>query len=124
MAPKHHTLDIYDVRLHLATTGRDWGTLRRTIIPLGSKPTALGHSDFLAFTPTEGGPPQRHYVIWIDTATIGGSTPDLIDTIAHEAAHVATDIMDWTGAPIAPVSEPHAYLTGWLTRWIWEGCHA
>ena len=123
MAPKHHRLDIYDVYLHLATNRRDWGTLRRAMKPLGTgSPESLGMTQRLAFRPDDGSAPEEHYVFWIDTKTLGDDTANLVDTCAHEAAHAANFILDRAGHNIASPDEPHAYLVGWLTRWIWEGC--
>lgn len=123
MAPKHHRLDIYDAHLHLATNRRDWGTLRRNIKSLkAGSPSSLGFTQRLTFRPDDGSAPEEHYVFWIDTKTIGDDTANLVDTCAHEAVHAANFILDWAGHDIAAHDEPHAYLVGWLTRWIWEGC--
>lgn len=122
LAPRRHRLDIYDVSLTLATTRRDWATIRRIIKPLTAKPTSLGLTQRLTWQPKGDGIPEEHYVFWIDTATIGDDHGQLIDTCAHEAVHAANLILDWVGHPIAALDEPHAYLTGWLTRWLWEGC--
>jgi len=42
MSARHHVLDIYGVHLHLATTQREWSTLRRKQTWLVKKPNASG----------------------------------------------------------------------------------
>ena len=53
----------------------------------------------------------------IATATHKNDTAELVDTCAHEATHAALAIHKHAGA--TPDGEPLAYLTGWLTAWLW-----
>lgn len=46
---------------------------------------------------------------------------DLVETCSHESAHAANQILEYIGHDHRGTDEPHAYLTGWLTRWVWEG---
>jgi hypothetical protein len=113
-----HLLDIYDVRINLATTARDWSSLRRKLTFLPDRPNSLGSSSFAVWTPKKDGPPEPHLVLWLDMARLD-DVADLVDTIAHEAAHGAGQILDWVGHDIRGIDEPHAYLVGWLTRWMY-----
>lgn len=123
MAVLSHTLDIYGVQLHLATDRRDWAALRRRLPYLQKTPDSLGISHFATWHPADGAPPVPHLAIWINAAHL--ELHDLIDTAAHEAAHGASQILHWTGHDFRGIDgtdEPHAYLVGWLTAWIYKGC--
>lgn len=121
MAIRTHVLDIYGVHLHLATTKREWATLRRRLTFLDKTPTTLGLASFACWEPRGAGKSVPHLVVWINVADHEGDQLELIDTCAHEAAHGVSGIFDWVGHNQAG-DEPHAYLIGWLTRWIYEGC--
>lgn len=121
MAVKHHVLDIYGVHLHLATTRRDWATLRRKLTFMGAAPKSLGQAAFACWEPKGAGKSVPHLVLWINLADHAGDLLELLNTCAHEAAHGTSGILEWAGHDKAG-DEPHAYLVGWLTRWIYEGC--
>lgn len=122
MAVRHHTLDVYGVELHLATNRREWATLRRRLDFLDKKaPESLGFAQWATWKPNGPGKVVPHLVLWVHLADHAGDVIELVDTCAHEAAHGASEILGWTGHNKAG-DEPHAYLVGWLTRWMFEGC--
>lgn len=120
MAIRSHQLDVYDVELHLATNRRDWSTLRRRL-PFLDKgaPESAGMSQLATWHPKKRGLPQPIVVLWVDLANHLTSS-ELVDTLAHEASHAAGQILDRVGHEVKGVDEPHAYLVGWLTRWLWD----
>jgi hypothetical protein len=119
MTTAHHSLDVYGVELHLATTRREWAALRRRYDFMAAKPESAGLVSFAVWTPKGSGRHVPHAAVWIDD-TFHADDLDLIDTCAHEASHVANHILDYIGHEIRGTDEPHAYLIGWLTRWLWE----
>lgn len=112
-----HQLDIYRVTLHVATTRKGWGALRRKYpkqLPAidddaGGLAAYMGHTLCFYIGPSD------------DPA-------DRVDIIAHEASHGAGAILEHRGIPsiqhedgyYPTGSEALAYLTGWLTRWLWS----
>jgi hypothetical protein len=119
-ASRHHTLDIYGAELWLCTSRRQWSSLRRRLTFLDkAAPEAAGLSQFATFVPKHGGPTVPHVVLWIDPRQ-ARSDAELVDTCAHEASHAAGQLLDYIGHDIRGTDEPHAYLVGWLTRWLWE----
>lgn len=117
MAVIHHTLDIYDVELHLVTNRRDWTALRRKLDFMDKAPESAGLSQFATFHPKDGGLTVPHLVLWIDLKQ-NREHLDLIDTCAHEASHAAGQLFEYIGHDHRGSDEPSAYLVGWLTRWI------
>jgi hypothetical protein len=116
----HHTLDIYGAELHLVTTKRDWSTLRRKLSFMDKgAPESAGLAQFATFHPKGGGITVPHLVLWLDLAS-HRTRLDLIDTAAHEASHAAGQLLEHIGHDIRGTDEPHAYLVGWLTRWMLE----
>ncbi len=116
------TLDIYGVNLHLATTERDWKWLRRHLPYVKEMPDSAGHSHFAVWEPNNDGLPLPVLALWIRDE-LNEDPAELIDTCAHEAAHAAGQILSWIGHDFrgdGGVDEPHAYLVGWLTKWLWE----
>lgn len=97
MAARHHVLDIYG-------------------------PTSMGLATFACWEPKGAGKAVPHLVLWIDVANHADDHLELVDTCAHEATRGASNILDWIGHHKAG-DEPHAYLIGWLTRWMYEQCH-
>jgi hypothetical protein len=82
---------------------------------------AAGAVSFLSFT-TDKGRAVSHFVVWIDVASALDER-DLIDTIAHEASHVSAHLLyDDAGQKQDGDCEALAYLIGWVTGWIWQGC--
>lgn len=125
---KHHKhlLDIYGVHLHAATNKREWRAMRRALPALESegpeKPTSAGTTWIITRRPKPGGLPIPHVAFWVDRknhADVG----ELIDTCAHEASHGANRILEHIGTDVSGGNEPHAYLVGWLTRWLWDACN-
>ena len=121
MAPRHHTLDVYAVELHMATNRRDWATLRRRFDFLRQAPDAMGSTQSAQWKPKRPGPEPWHVIIWVDTARHDDRL-SLIDTCAHEATHAVDSLMQHIGHTPTGSDEPRAYLAGWLTRWLWDGC--
>ena len=120
-AARHHILDIYGVHLHLATTQREWSTLRRKQTWLVKKPNASGLACFATFHPKKPGPVVPHLALWVDVALCADPL-ELVEICSHEAAHGAAQILEWVGHEIKGSDEPSAYLVGWLTRWMHDGC--
>lgn len=120
MSVAHHTLDIYGAEIHLATTKRDWSTLRRKLDFLDrAAPESAGLATFATFHPKGGGLTVPHLVLWLDVA-MHQTHLDLIDTCAHEASHAVSQLFEWIGHTPTGVDEPSAYFVGWLTRWMLE----
>lgn len=119
MAVQHHRIEIYGVDVHLATTRRDWATLRRRFdfLDRDTPSEAMGYTVYA--TRRQGS--QRHLVFWVDGTRTGA---ELVNTIAHEASHGAGRILECIGHTVPATDEPHAYLVGWLSGWIYEGCTA
>lgn len=113
MTVRRHTLDVYGTQLWLATTPADWRTIRRRFADLDEDPGAAGLSHLVEGTPAS-------VVLWVDVAN-HPTRLDLIDTVAHEATHAASQILDSIGHTLIAQDEPHAYLVGWLVRWMLLG---
>ncbi|KAB2806985.1 hypothetical protein F9L07_28545 [Pimelobacter simplex] len=118
-----HQLDIYGVHLHLATDRRQWSTLRRKLTFLDKTVDHLGLTTFATWVPNKPGASIPYLVFWIDLAA-HATDADLINTLAHEASHGAGQVLDWVSHKVPGTDEPHAYLVGWLTEWLWTGCLA
>lgn len=121
MTVARHTLDIYGVDLHLATTEREWKNLRRRLSYLDTLPDSAGLTHFAIWEPNDGGRSTPVVAFWI-RGGVAGDLLDLVATCAHEATHAASHILTWTGHDIRGDrggDEPMAYLVGWLTQWLW-----
>lgn len=116
--PKHHKLDVYGTKLHLALDDHQWRTLRRRFDFLPENPGAHAMTTFTTFVPDDGSPHIPHVIIYVDAAH--HDNVDLVDTCAHEACHAALRIAHHIGHKVTAGDEPVSYLTGWITRWIWE----
>lgn len=115
--PVHHTLDIYGADLYLAWEPKQWKRLQRKT-GLGPKlPTSAGLCSSGVWVPNDGGIHEQVVTIWIDAA-MHRSMPELVETCAHEATHAASRLFDHIGQEYTDASEAHAYLVGWLTRWL------
>lgn len=113
-----HTLDVYDADLHLVTTPQAWRRLRKTLTFLDEQvPDSAGLVQFSTFEPDDGTLNTPILVIWINQAQHSNRL-QLVDTVAHEATHAAGELLEHIGHQIKGSDEPHAYLVGWLTRWI------
>ena len=121
MTRREHLLDIYGVRVHLATTARQVAALNRrfegTLDDLD--PAAMGATSSVLDTSTEGRN-GFHVVIYVDADRHAGDPGRLIDTIAHESCHAAGMILAHLGALLDPREEHVAYLLGWLSGWVWD----
>ena len=119
-----HRLDIYGTAIFLATTRRDWKQLaKQTGIVNKNVPDSAGQVTVRAWEPDKRGLDELHIAVWIDVKN-HTDPGELIDTCAHEASHVAGRILEGIGHLVPATDEPHAYLVGWITRWIWEHCTA
>lgn len=117
---RSHRLDIYGADLHLATTKAEWRTLTRRIPDLDNEPPeAAGLVWFATLVPDGPGLHIPTLVIWLDLDN-HSSVSDLVDTIAHEASHAAGGLLEHVGHSFTGSDEPHAYLIGWLARWMWD----
>lgn len=120
MTYRSHSLDIYGADIYLATTKRDWSVLRRKVKSLDAKaPDSAGQATFATFQPNSGGLTVPVVIFWLDVKE-HKTTVELIDTCAHEATHAAAALFEHIGHAPAANDEPHAYLVGWLTAWLWE----
>lgn len=120
---RRHTLDIYGAELYLATDLGQWKSLRRKIDSLEEDPGGVGATS-LDMQDAELDPMNTaHLSVYIDKATLAEDGGALVNTCAHEAAHAAALLLDHLGQEPGN-SEALAYLTGWITQWIWEGCAA
>jgi hypothetical protein len=120
MSYTEHRLDIYGTALFLATTKKQWKALAKRIDALEkAKPDAAGQVTTFTRYPKKRGNTELVITVWIDTRN-HTDPGELIDTCAHEASHAAGRILEHAGHTVPATDEPHAYLTGWITRWIWE----
>lgn len=107
-----HTLDIYGVTLYQARNGREWAAIRKSREPqLGESPKCAGMTEM--HTSNDGSMTFTVYVRPTDDPR------EVINTCAHEAAHVAGQILDAANAEYDGLNEPFAYLVGWITQWLW-----
>lgn len=119
-----HTLDIYDAQLYLATDRRQWRAIRRRATFIDDQaPNSAGLAHFATWHPDDGGMTLPVLVLWVNLAQ-HRTLADLADTLAHEASHAASQLLHHVGHQPSAVDEPHAYLVGWLTRWMWSHCDA
>ena len=111
-----HTLDVYGVALYFASNGRQWAAIRKSRMPrLSPAPGSHGLTEMFSAGP----------VIQFAVYVAPDDDPaELINTCAHEAAHVAGQILEEVGADYDGASEPHAYLVGWVTQWLWQNTQA
>jgi hypothetical protein len=119
MGRRHHVLDVYDAELHLATTPRQWDALVRRFDGGLEPDDCNGVGTTTLVLDREKYVP--HLIVWIDAATIGDNALGMVTTCAHEAAHVATMLLDHVRESYDGESEALAYLVGWVTRWLIEG---
>lgn len=107
-----HTLDVYGVKLHLARDGRQWAAIRKSRMPgLEKTPDAVGYTEMHA---------QDGLVDFAILIPRNLTEQDRVNVCAHEATHVGAQILDMADATYDGLSEPLAYLIGWLTAWLWE----
>lgn len=122
MAYAYHRLDLYGLDLFLATNKRDWNKLQSTLHFLDDVPESAGLSEFAVYVPNDGGAHRMVGVLWIDM-TQHDTEGNLINTCAHEATHLASQLNDHIGhRPNSVVDEPTAYLVGWVAEWLWNNC--
>lgn len=119
----HHHLDVYDCEVFLARTKREWSALKRhTKATLDPAPQSAGLTTFATYQPV-GSFTRPHLFLWVDAGQHQRAA-DLVNTCAHEAAHAASYLLNHLDHTIRVSDEPHAYLVGWLTEWLWSHCSA
>lgn len=113
-----YRIDVYGGWLHVASTRKQWKALRKQHAPLGKSPGSMGLTHLFVDRSEQNAP---HIAVWIDVAAMKDDEAALVDTIAHEAVHVAAHLLDHVGqAANGHDSEALAYLTGWTAARIWE----
>lgn len=110
--PRSHLLDIYGTRLHLATTPGQWRRLCRQYEQLDPD-MAQGNGCSSLF----GEDGVVHLAFYVSRRLATGKR---IEVAGHEAAHGAGLLFEDIEAKYDALSEPFAWLVGWLTRWLWE----
>jgi hypothetical protein len=116
----HHLLDVYGAELHLAVDKASWRAIRRIVDEMDEDvPDAAGQVQFFQWEVADTGRTIPHYVIWLHLEGAFNDR-DLVDTVAHEALHVGHCILEHAGVQEKGNMEALAYLTGWLTGWMWE----
>jgi hypothetical protein len=113
-------IDPYGAQLHVVYDRRGWALLKRRFPGLVEDgfPDADGWARHSVWHPKNGTSPEAHHVLVVDVRK-ARSTADLVNTIAHEAAHVAGNLMGHIGHH-DQAGEPTAYLVGWITQFVWE----
>lgn len=111
-----HRLDIYGTHIYATSTKRGWSNIRRRIGSLRDVDVeGGGQTSEVWFVPSSGAHHEQHIAVYVNP---NDSDLDQLDTIAHEATHVAQMIFDAKNADMN--SEPFAYLVGWLTAWLYR----
>lgn len=110
-------IDPYGYDLHAAYTDNQWAAAVRAFgVP--DDPGAAGRTDTLTWEPHDlSAPAALVWVVWIDSTKLADPATR-VNTIAHEATHVAAALHDHIG-DTNTTGEPFAYLVGWITGWLW-----
>lgn len=117
--PVSHFLDIYSAWLHLAPDEKAWRKLRRELTSLAEDPGGLAYTSLDIFE-TDAGAQIRHLSVFVNVAAHAGREVALVETVAHEADHVASLLFGEYDIEIRARDEPHAYLVGWVAQWLWK----
>lgn len=116
--PVSHQLDVYGAWVHVARTRGEWALLRRRVRSLDPKPSdSAGATTHVQWT-SDKGRTVSHWVVWVDVDA-ALDAHDMLDTVAHEATHVAAGLLEHIGQAGGD-SEALAYLVGWTTAWLWR----
>lgn len=118
---RHTTIQIYGAELYLATDLSQWKALRRKIDSLEEDPGGVGATSLDMQDHDLDPMNTAHVSVYIDKATLAEDGAALVNTCAHEATHAAALLLDHLGQQ-GGNSEALAYLVGWVTEWLWEGC--
>lgn len=118
--PVSHFIEVYGCWVHLARTRAEWKKLRKTVESIDFKPSDAAGSTTHAQWKSDKGRCISHWIIWIDVGAALDDN-DLLDTVAHEATHMAAGLLEHVGQPGGD-SEALAYLVGWATSWLYAGC--
>lgn len=113
MSTGRYPIDVYGAHVHIATDDPSWDRLANRF-EIDEEP-GLGMTS-LSLDTYRGNAP--HLVIYLDPAA-HSSRADLVSTVAHEAAHAASILLDHLGHRLRGEDEPHAYLAGYVARCIW-----
>lgn len=112
-------IDVYGVRLHLATRKKDLDKIRRELTSIDKRAHDNAGSTSFIIEHQPGGATQTHIVIWINGRSHRKSGPaELVNTVAHEAFHAAQFVCE--RLELERGGEAQAYLTGWITEWAWK----
>lgn len=119
MTAAHTSIEVYGAELYLVTNRRAWSTLRRQLPHMELEPSAdsAGSSTFAIDMRRGVGLPVANLVVWLDLKRLEDPL-DLVEIVAHEATHGASQILDYIGHDVRGIDEPHAYLVGFIARWI------
>jgi hypothetical protein len=109
---RSHLLDVYGTQLHVATTKAEWRRLCKQFTQI--TPADLEGRGYTALF-GQGG--VVHLAFYVHAKMPAAKR---IETAAHEATHGAALLLEDLSAKYDGLSEPFAYLVGWLTRWLWE----
>lgn len=109
----------YNVEVVYATTPKQWRKAWRHfgVTECEPPPEAAGQTSSLRH---EAGGDLGGIVIWLDREHRLHSNPAaVVDTLAHEAFHAVTFLLDAINEPRDKWHEQPAYLLGWLVGWLW-----
>jgi hypothetical protein len=109
-----HHLDVYGAKLYLARERDEWTRLKKQTGFKLDKIDSVGLTQLILDRETG----QVHFCVFIDVRN--HPKGELIQTCAHEAAHIAGMMLDHIDTDYDGHSEPFAYLVGWTTTWLWE----
>lgn len=98
--------------LWVASDKKQWRVLRESFKDLAKKPKGMG------VTCERGDEDGWHVIIYVAQGKHDNEI-DLIDTVAHEANHAASDILKQVGEK-KRTREVEAYLTGWIAGEVWR----
>lgn len=105
----------------IAVDPAQWESLRRVVKRLPKSPDSLG-STSLRTVKNAGGRHIAHVVVFVNIAEHDADTTELVDTLAHEATHAASMLLNHVGQDHDGRDEHYAYLVGWITARLWEAC--
>lgn len=115
---RSHRLDVYGCELRLATTKQGVEKLAAEFdYPKGFNGLADGQTTTVLDAETGA----LYVLVFIDQRSMEGNVARLINVLAHEASHATGFILKHFGVkPRHPETEQAAYLTGWITEWLWR----
>lgn len=113
-----HLLDIYSIWLHVESTPAKWKALaKKEGLSLNKPDGSLG---FVNHSKIVHKGMIHHISVYIDGKSHKDNDIALVETCAHEATHAALTILSIVGQTIRDDDEHVAYLTGWITQWLYQ----